>query len=91
MVLEFSITNTFSISEKQTISFESALTDPETDKSHCVDCNGKKILKTACIYGANASGKTRRFSSNASPRNARTCRKLQWKIDSARCTSNTSL
>ena len=58
MVLEFSITNTFSISEKQTISFESALTDLETGQSHCVDCNGKNILKMACIYGANASGKT---------------------------------
>ena len=91
MVLEFSITNTFSISERQTISFESALNDPATDGQHCIDCNGKKILKMACIYGANASGKTRRFNGNTSPRNARTCRKLQWKIDSARCTSNTSL
>lgn len=58
MVLEFSITNTFSISERQTISLESALNDPATDRQHCIDCNGKKILKMACIYGANASGKT---------------------------------
>ena len=58
MVLEFSITNTFSISERQTISFESTRNDPATDGQHCIDCNGKKILKMACIYGANASGKT---------------------------------
>ena len=55
MVLEFSITNTFSISERQTISFDSALNDPATDGQHCIDCNGKRILKMACIYGANAS------------------------------------
>ena len=57
MVIEFSITNTFSISERQTISFESALNDPATDRQHCIDCNGKKILKMAGIYGANVSKK----------------------------------
>ena len=58
MVIEFSITNTFSISERQTISFDAARNEPATDGQHCIDCNGKKILKMACIYGANASGKT---------------------------------
>ncbi|MGP1438786.1 MAG: AAA family ATPase [Treponema sp.] len=60
MILEFSITNTFSISEKQTISFE-AVPNKEDDGifQHCIECEGKKILKLACIYGANASGKTK--------------------------------
>lgn len=60
MILEFSITNTFSISEKQTISFE-AVPHKETGNGlqHCIECGDKKILKLACIYGANASGKTK--------------------------------
>ncbi|UTC63039.1 ATP-binding protein [Treponema sp. OMZ 787] len=59
MILEFSIANTFSISEKQTISFEAVINDPETDARHYAECGGKKILKLACIYGANAAGKTK--------------------------------
>ena len=59
MILEFSITNTFSISEKQTISFEAVINDIETDAQHYVECGDKKILKLACIYGANAAGKTK--------------------------------
>lgn len=59
MILEFSITNTFSISEKQTISFEAVINDAETDAQHYVECGGKKILKLACIYGANVAGKTK--------------------------------
>ncbi|UTC64125.1 ATP-binding protein [Treponema sp. OMZ 788] len=59
MILEFSIANTFSISEKQTISFEAVINDTETDARHYVECGGKKILKLACIYGANAAGKTK--------------------------------
>lgn len=58
MILEFSITNTFSIKERQTISFETAVHDDESDKLHCVEIDNKKILRTACLYGANASGKT---------------------------------
>lgn len=59
MILEFSIANTFSINEKQTISFESAVNDENTDAIHCVKMGDKKILKMACLYGANASGKTK--------------------------------
>ena len=59
MILEFSIANTFSISEKQTISFEAVINDTKTDARHYVECGGKKILKLACIYGANAAGKTK--------------------------------
>ena len=57
MILEFSITNTYSIGEKQTISFEPASYDKE-NKNHYIDIDGIKILKLACIYGSNAAGKT---------------------------------
>ena len=56
MILEFSIENTFSIKDKQTISFESVM--EEKDSIHCINIAGKKILKQLCIYGANASGKS---------------------------------
>jgi len=59
MILEFSVTNTFSIQEKQTISFEAVQYKGSEDlAAHCIECGNKKILKLACIYGANASGKT---------------------------------
>ena len=58
MILEYSIENTFSINEKQTISFE-AVVDDDTNEIHCCQCGEKRILKMACIYGANASGKTK--------------------------------
>lgn len=58
MILEFSITNTYSIKEKQTISFEAA-GDSTSDETHCIEYGGKKFLKLACLYGANASGKTK--------------------------------
>ncbi len=57
MILEYSITNTYSIGEKQTISFEPTTYDEE-NKNHYIDVNGTKILKLACIYGSNAAGKT---------------------------------
>ena len=44
MILEFSITNTYSIGEKQTISFEPASYDKE-NKNHYIDIDGIKILK----------------------------------------------
>lgn len=58
MILEFSITNTYSIKEKQTISFE-ATSDSANDEIHCIEYGDKKFLKIACLYGANASGKTK--------------------------------
>ncbi len=57
MIIDFSIANTYSISEKQTISFEPTNYD-ETDSLHYIDIEGTKLLKFACIYGANASGKS---------------------------------
>ena len=60
MILEYSIANTFSIKDKQTISFEAVKTvDNKSSSSHIIQTfDKKKILKMACIYGANASGKT---------------------------------
>jgi AAA15 family ATPase/GTPase len=55
MIQEFSIENTYSIKTRQTISFEAA---GGTDNAHCININGKKLLKLAAIYGANASGKS---------------------------------
>lgn len=59
MILEFSIKNTLSIKEEQLISFEAVDTKNKDDILHCVEYGGKKFLKLACIYGANASGKTK--------------------------------
>ncbi len=59
MFLEYSIENTFSIKEKQTISFEAVINDKDSNELHCRKIDGKNILKIACIYGANASGKTK--------------------------------
>ena len=60
MILEYSIANTLSIKDKQTISFEAVKTvDNKSSSSHIIQTfDKKKILKMACIYGANASGKT---------------------------------
>lgn len=57
MIIDFSIANTYSISEKQTISFEPTNFD-ETDNLHHIDIDGTKLLKFGCIYGANATGKS---------------------------------
>lgn len=57
MIIDFSIANTYSIREKQTISFEPTHWD-DSDNIHYIDVDGSKLLKTACIYGANAAGKS---------------------------------
>ena len=57
MIIDFSIANTYSISEKQTMSFEPTSYD-ESEKLHYIDVEGTKLLKTACIYGPNAAGKS---------------------------------
>lgn len=56
MILEFSIENTYSIRDKQTMSFEAV---GREDDAHVVTIGNKRILRLACIYGANASGKTK--------------------------------
>lgn len=59
MILEFYVKNTFSIKEEQLISFEAVNTVTNDDSLHCIEYGGKRFLKLACIYGANASGKTK--------------------------------
>ena len=59
MILEFSIANFLSYKDKVTFSML-ANSNKGLDDNYVSD-NGMKILKTAAIYGANASGKTNLF------------------------------
>lgn len=59
MILEFSVKNTYSIKDEQLISFEALDSIQENNELHCIEYGKKKFLKLACIYGANASGKTK--------------------------------
>ena len=58
MILEFSVENIFSIKERQTLSFELKKSDGVPVEKYSEKKDGTKILKVACIYGYNASGKT---------------------------------
>ncbi len=61
MVIEFSIKNYRSIKDRQTFSFEAEATKSKPDNVFEVSlANGKtiRLLKSAVIYGANASGKS---------------------------------
>jgi predicted ATPase len=55
MIQEFSIENTYSIKERQTISFEAT---GSIDEEHTINIAGTRLLKLAAVYGANASGKS---------------------------------
>ena len=57
MIVNFSIQNFGSIKDKQTLSFE-ADTSEHLEDTYVVRAAGKRLLKLALIYGANASGKT---------------------------------
>ena len=57
MILNFSIQNFGSIKERQTLSFE-AHKSTHLEKAYVVEMGGRRILKLALLYGANASGKT---------------------------------
>lgn len=57
MIINFSIENFGSIKDKQTLSFEADKSN-HLDDTYVVNTNGKRLLKLALIYGANASGKT---------------------------------
>lgn len=58
MILEFRVKNFLSFSDEQVLSFE-ASDNNYLEDYHCIDIKpGVRILKTAMIYGANASGKT---------------------------------
>ena len=57
MIVNFSIQNFGSIKDKQTLSFEADASEHLED-TYVVRAAGKRLLKLALIYGANASGKT---------------------------------
>jgi len=57
MIVNFSIQNFGSIKDKQTLSFE-ADDSEHLEDTYVVHTAGKRLLKLALIYGANASGKT---------------------------------
>ena len=59
MILEFSIANFLSFKDKVTFSMFANSTSG-LDENYIIS-NGRKVLKTAAIYGANASGKTNLF------------------------------
>lgn len=59
MILEFSITNYLSFKDKVTFSMLANASNG-LDNNY-VSLNDKKVLKTAAIYGANASGKSNLF------------------------------
>ena len=57
MIVNFSIQNFGSIKDKQTLSFEADASN-HLESTYVVHTAGKRLLKLALIYGANASGKT---------------------------------
>lgn len=57
MILNFSIQNFGSIKDKQTLSFEADKSD-HLEEAYVTRYGGRRILKLALLYGANASGKT---------------------------------
>ena len=56
MLISFTVENYRSFAGEQTLSLEAAKDD--THPSHVVNCGKFSLLKTAAIYGANASGKS---------------------------------
>lgn len=59
MILEFSVTNFLSFKEKAT--FSMCANNCSGFDNNYVNINNKKVLKTAALYGANASGKSNLF------------------------------
>lgn len=57
MIINFSVKNFRSIDDEVNLSFE-AVDKNENDKYYIYNSGKEKILKTAIIYGSNASGKT---------------------------------
>ncbi len=62
MLLEFTVRNFRSIAEAVTLSMvasDQKARDPETDAANCIELpDGRRVLTSALIYGANASGKS---------------------------------
>ncbi|MDQ8183632.1 ATP-binding protein [Pelagicoccus sp. SDUM812005] len=58
MLISFSVENFRSIRDRQSLIMHAAKGDNHLAHSHVVEKAGNSILKTAAIYGANASGKS---------------------------------
>jgi len=56
MLISFTVENYRSFADEQTLSLEAVKDDAHSD--HVVDCGRFSLLKTAALYGANASGKS---------------------------------
>jgi len=56
MLISFSVENYRSFADEQTLSLEAVKDDAHAE--HVVDCGRFSLLKTAALYGANASGKS---------------------------------
>lgn len=57
MLLNFSVENFRSIKERQTLNLEATL-DDQLESSHVCEQNGIRVLRSAAVYGPNASGKS---------------------------------
>lgn len=57
MLLNFSIENFRSIKDRQTLNLE-ATVDDELESSHVCEHDGIRVLRSAAVYGPNASGKS---------------------------------
>jgi len=57
MLLNFSVENFRSIKERQALNLE-ATTDDELESSHVHEQDGIRVLRSAAVYGPNASGKS---------------------------------
>jgi AAA15 family ATPase/GTPase len=57
MLLNFSVENFRSIKERQTLNLE-ATTDDELESSHVCEQDSIRVLRSAAVYGPNASGKS---------------------------------
>ena len=56
MLIEFTVGNYLSFDEPQTLSLEAARITESPDS--IIDHDGRKVLKSAVLYGANSSGKS---------------------------------
>ena len=57
MIVKFSITNYGPIRERQTLSFEAEKSE-HLEEYYVINVAGHRILKSAILFGPNASGKT---------------------------------
>ena len=61
MLLRFSVENFRSYSDRQTLDLTATTSCHEMEKDNTFIINGERLLKSAAVYGANASGKSNLF------------------------------